>query len=1329
MNNVKYDFQRGNQDSRAKKIIRIKNIIDDLITEKNNYINNYNHISNTTKSVDETNEKLRKAIISRIELFEKLNDKSKSIREKLKNSIINFHSAKVRFNKYQIQFNNKKSGVSHENLKKEVKKVLYDIFNMKKYYNNAKKKEESLDNFSKEIDKLKDVHDNLSVRNEKLKNELRNIMSQIAEQSKDKSEITRKIYQVINKGAENASNLRKQLEYWSGYKDVDYTEITPLIKNTLKECNAINVQLDQLFLDPHSYRHNAATSAKDNNVLSTLSDLYKNDLGTYNDSDLEHFGVGSSELGSPRSNQDSPRANNDKAKGSLSNTTINVSDLEATPINKENKSKYNKKKAKNSSENNTYCSNADIFRPFTARTSIKVLPAMFNSCSSSAELSDALSETRQRTNFMKNKHDVPSDLPSDFYKNETGESEDEKGISLTKISSKKSALGVSLKSTFMTISKNVCLTLPGIDNGILKDANVIKMDKSKIKQSSKVNDQSKDFNLEEKNSLVKASYVDSESNEEGTQQIAKKRKLKGSDSSKNTAPRSNANTSKCSNESDSEPSQNFIDAETNAQAQSIASLSHNLPTIPINKIDSDIDHTTFKTPNETKDLDAKTFDSSGIEIQNNDSSIEKGDTSEKNIQKKTFITRDKSLGQTSSGVVTNSPEKSKNMVVNSEPPDDGKLDEKLFHKTSKSLPSQPKSEGVGDGVNKSPQSKHKSLELSTKEHVTNSHGPFSGKSLENTTKKRRRYMSKSHKNGNEDERVGSLPKPSKRKCSRKRKNNDNNNSSIHSDSREVNDLNLDNTNSKKFESHRKGKKQVETLEKDVKEHVNKCEPFGLYGTDDQNKQTSTDLNAHSHKPEDSDYEYYYTAESDSEYTHEYYDPNALEYSDNYYSDDEPISHRGAIQCIRRPMPGSPFDNIKIRRRKRLAIENHDSDVDIEVKPVIGSLQSTKYWKPMPDDFDGEIYRCSANTAWTRLVLKDAIYTQLGKTKLHIDLADISFHLIRLDEKIDLAKMKLKEAGYKWVNLGLYINTSSVTLSPGGPKAAPKREKENQTELSGAHIDSINNRVKDNISYLSQTFINEQHKIVCQFHIPHLEETIYRLINRNQSLRLTIEDLERNLLLVRPKDGGISRTSAIYHDRISYEQAIHQRNQVLHKIESDTLNAQNKIKSLKTKIKDQKCTHDMIKRKIVQARSVPQPSVKFLCRQLDSQRVTIKNYMEKMVYMQIENKYLSETLNKSTKQITELTSDLENGIKVLLSRLSKKKQTFDLTRRTDKSKRSVVVTCAGEIQIMEDRVKECQNSLVNIKQRELVLRNKIAKNIQTLNEFRIGVPYSALVNPF
>ena len=352
-------------------------------------------------------------------------------------------------------------------------------------------------------------------------------------------------------------------------------------------------------------------------------------------------------------------------------------------------------------------------------------------------------------------------------------------------------------------------------------------------------------------------------------------------------------------------------------------------------------------------------------------------------------------------------------------------------------------------------------------------------------------------------------------------------------------------------------------------------------------------------------------------------------------------------------------------------------------------------------YNNDYYQSSSSSLWAKHLLKTAISSHLEKTKLQVELTDTNIKLSSLKDEIELIKKKIKNKIENNNNNKIFydIFKFNLTISQNIDHNhwIPKQHNI-QTELSFEYFNNIYEEISNNNNIISNKFSLEQQLKILSYHIPHLKKAYSDLKKKSIDLTTLINDLENRLLIVRPKD-GLSKASVSLREKIRFENAIDQRKNLIESLNNQQKNLIQQLEDTKIKLKDIKSVNEMIQKQIVENKRQPQLDIKKSIKILDNNKKIINEKKLILKLMNLEEEFFNKEINLLNIDLNENLIKLKENIENLKIKLNKKKNQFDLSRRTDSIKRQYSLTTTEDFRIMNEKNEQINLNFINLKKKE------------------------------
>jgi chromosome segregation ATPase len=184
-----------------------------------------------------------------------------------------------------------------------------------------------------------------------------------------------------------------------------------------------------------------------------------------------------------------------------------------------------------------------------------------------------------------------------------------------------------------------------------------------------------------------------------------------------------------------------------------------------------------------------------------------------------------------------------------------------------------------------------------------------------------------------------------------------------------------------------------------------------------------------------------------------------------------------------------------------------------------------------------------------------------------------------------------------------------------------------------------------------------------------------------------------------------------------ERSITEKTQEITNMEQQMHADSDEIRRLKCKIEDQKCLHDMLRKKISEARRVERPNIPSLCKQLESLKKKERAAKDKLKSVTFEEGYIPQFIAERQDAMNSAPSEAE--LAALRQDLAAVKAKAIAEHHLSRAK--IKITVAEELSFLRAREKELNESWRDVHGQNVDLQARIVQLRRTLNAQKLTVP--------
>lgn len=380
------------------------------------------------------------------------------------------------------------------------------------------------------------------------------------------------------------------------------------------------------------------------------------------------------------------------------------------------------------------------------------------------------------------------------------------------------------------------------------------------------------------------------------------------------------------------------------------------------------------------------------------------------------------------------------------------------------------------------------------------------------------------------------------------------------------------------------------------------------------------------------------------------------------------------------------------------------------------------------DEDGNFKPLRDNKAFARRLLANAIQKRIERTEMEVKLNDAQFRLEQLrSERQDLNheyKLAKMQHDAKLASLNLQKDVLTISVAPIAEGSDQTSGYATQTDTSNVDVNSIMQEISECTTLIAQKPILEndaqtleRNLIVCKAKLSAIKE-------KNEQLKQTGDELAERYQIVRPLDGKRS-VHPLTKKRLMLEQEIEAKKTETVEVQQQTKDNSDLIRKLKCKIEDQKCLHDMLKKKIAEEKRAERPNVTALCKNMDTLKKNEKGVKEKLKLLTIEESSIDEFVGNGKAKISdENIAELQKQIAETQARIAEvKAEILDQLKIKERAGRDYQVTSIFEVMNLEKRDKELSAKLSDAARDEESVKARIDQMVKALHTQRLAIPES------
>jgi hypothetical protein len=241
-------------------------------------------------------------------------------------------------------------------------------------------------------------------------------------------------------------------------------------------------------------------------------------------------------------------------------------------------------------------------------------------------------------------------------------------------------------------------------------------------------------------------------------------------------------------------------------------------------------------------------------------------------------------------------------------------------------------------------------------------------------------------------------------------------------------------------------------------------------------------------------------------------------------------------------------------------------------------------------------------------------------------------------------------------------------------------------------------------------------VTLQTHVANLKKCLVASQERVSGLRDVGDRLEERYRIVRPRNGELGVHPSTRR-RIMLERSIAEKNQEITDMERQMHADSDEIRRIKCKIEDQKCLHDMLRKKISEARRVERPNIPSLCKTLDLLKKKERAAKDKLKSVTFEESALPQFILDRKDVLNAAPSELE--LENLRKEVASLKSRAISEHRLNRAKTKLVAT--DEIIQLKTRERELIDCEKDVHLQIVDVQNRIVQLRRTLNAQKLTPP--------
>jgi len=372
-----------------------------------------------------------------------------------------------------------------------------------------------------------------------------------------------------------------------------------------------------------------------------------------------------------------------------------------------------------------------------------------------------------------------------------------------------------------------------------------------------------------------------------------------------------------------------------------------------------------------------------------------------------------------------------------------------------------------------------------------------------------------------------------------------------------------------------------------------------------------------------------------------------------------------------------------------------------------------------EDTDIEIIRGSSSSSWTRSLVIRAINNHLDKTRLQVELADLSIQYERIIDEIEAKMYEFDNTQKKMDRLSNFCSHFSITQKIND--IIPKGTAESQTDIKSYDLDQMQSRIRDNTIVATEVSLLEQRMNMMAYQKELLQNNIEHLSIQLGSKDQLIFELKTRLHSIQNQEQSV-RVVQLQRENERFSSAILSRKEVLNKLMSQIDESQKQNSMIKAKVKDLKCVKEILHKRIIEENKISQPDVKALCQLLESNRKYVQTKKAENEVLEFESKFIMAQKERLCKSLDENSiADLDSRIEMTKVKVYQKKNQYLSPLRADSSKNHVTITNQDDFNMMKVLIDQGNLSFMTLRGKESILKTKARRNMKKLMTMGIPLP--------
>jgi hypothetical protein len=423
-------------------------------------------------------------------------------------------------------------------------------------------------------------------------------------------------------------------------------------------------------------------------------------------------------------------------------------------------------------------------------------------------------------------------------------------------------------------------------------------------------------------------------------------------------------------------------------------------------------------------------------------------------------------------------------------------------------------------------------------------------------------------------------------------------------------------------------------------------------------------------------------------------------------------------------PSGVSEELALRVHQRGNLQKLDGEDQFEYDDPLDSFErdEDECYRPLGD-----------NRAFARLLLADAMRRKIQRTELELAISDLQFeignvHAERrsIEHHIRLADLERRNRMKKChADRVLDLSVEPYIIGPEYAHAG------GQTRIVADFFDDLERQIAANERVIQQDAALHVRVAGLEKHYALLRQRIEANVTVIDQLTEIGDQLDRRFRLVRPHEGEVVLHPSVQR-RLQMEQAfVDEKNEIV-TIQTQTKECSNEIRKLKCRIEDLKCLHDMLHKKIAEARRVTRPNVPLMCKNLDGLKKQARVGAETVRMLTIEDSCLKELLahRRGACGEDELLK-LSAAIETLRERVKVLKQNAQRrwTLTEDGQPKRLALLTRGQIEGLERLSSQLDASLREAEDERFAVNSQIARSQRALVAKKMDVPEGFLQRLF